>query len=45
MFLKLCFCFGFTIVAAAGVTGIVDWWRRRPLVEEKSVPLYITREV
>lgn len=43
--MNILFCLSLTLVAAAGVSGIVDWWERKPLIEEKSCPLYITKEI
>ena len=43
--MNILFCLSLTLVAAAGVSGIINWWERKPLVEEKSCPLYITKEI
>lgn len=39
----LILCLGGSILAAACVTGIVNWWEKHPLKEEKERPFYITR--
>lgn len=39
--LKLICCIGGAVVLGCGITGIMEWWRYRPIKEEKERPFYI----
>ena len=41
--LKFLLCMGGVVVLAAAVTGIEAWIEKRPIKEEKSIPLYLER--
>lgn len=42
--LKILLCMGGAAVLATAVTGIEVWFEKRPVKEEKSVPLYLKRQ-
>lgn len=43
--LKLICCVGGTFILAGVVTAFMNWWEAQPVVEEKSTPLYIKKEI
>jgi len=43
--LKLVCCLGGSFLAAIAMELFMNWWQSRPLTEEKSVPLYITKKL
>lgn len=40
--LKLICCIGGTIILAGTVTSFMERWEKRPIVEERERPFYIT---
>lgn len=41
--LKLICCIGGTFILAGAVTSFMEWWEKRPIIEEREPPFYITR--
>lgn len=41
--LKFICCIDITLVLACVVTIFVRWWEKRPIIEEKESPFYITK--
>lgn len=41
--LKSICCIGGTFILAGAVTSFMEWWEKRPIVEVKEAPFYITR--
>lgn len=41
--LKLICCIGGTIILEGAVTSFMEWWEKRPIIEEREPPFYITK--